>query len=464
LQHAEHGNPLLNAASKVFRTYLPELRSPTLLPDAKWSLAGILFSVFGGLAAVKVIAIFIPKAEFGRASLVLGVVGLLTLLMVNPLLTAHLRLYFDHMGSGRAENYFQGLLLGVGILSTVCYTLFAILGRSRGNGLYLGLVLPAALLLLVQPYANATNNYLEGQRLYRPLAFASLLLKTSPVIFLLGLLVTGMSGAYCIILSQALAALALVLVFAHRRPRAQQPNVGSSGLEETPGSAGLARRFAGGIYLASFFGWVLTTSDRYVVGHYLSLSAVGIYAMNYGLWSLPYQMLNGWLDTVTRSRIYARAAHSDWPALTRSLWLRVVAGLAAASAGTILLCLIGKRIAFMLLGESYWSSWKLMAFIAAGHIFFVIGSSAVTVLFAMKNTRVLSLANVAGAMVNVLLNIYLIPRWGILAAGATTFLCYVLWASILLAGTVFLTSRLKARQQAELTAGPICAARVLVEP
>ena len=55
-------------------------------------------------------------------------------------------------------------------------------------------------------------------------------------------------------------------------------------------------------------------------------------------------------------------------------------------------------------------------------------------------------------------------RWGILAAGATTFLCYVLWASILLAGTVFLTGRLKARQQAELTAGPICAARVLVEP
>jgi O-antigen/teichoic acid export membrane protein len=446
---------------------LPELRSPTLRPDAWWSLAGNLFSVLGGLAAVKVIAAFVPDAEFGRASLALGVIGLLTLFLLNPLSTAHLRLYFDHTNGGSSDSFyvrFKWLLVGVGLLSIVCYTLIAVIGGWAGNRLYLGLVLPAAVLLFVQPHASATNNYLEARRRYRPLAFATLLFKAGQVPLLLGLLVIGLSGAYGIILSQALASLALVLVFADRRHLSTQPSVRSSGLEEAQASRGLASRFAGGVYLATFFGWVLTTSDRYVVGHYLSLRAVGIYAMNYGLWSLPYQILNGWLDSVSRSRTYTRAAEGDWQAVSRSLWLRVFAGLAAASAGTILLCFVGRPVALMLVGESYWSSWRLMLLIAAGHIFFVIGQSTVTVLFAAKNTSILSLANVAGAAVNVLLNIYLIPRWGIVAAGATTLLSYVLWAFILLAGTVSLIRSLKARQEPESTAGLICAERVLVEP
>jgi O-antigen/teichoic acid export membrane protein len=467
LERAEDRSPFLNINLKALYSYLPELRSHTFFPDAGWSLAGNLFSVFGGLAAVKVIAAFVPNAEYGRASLVLGVIGLLTLLLVNPLLTAHLRLHFDHANAGGADPFykrFKWLLVGVGMFSTVGYALIAIIGRSTGNGLYLALVLPAALLLFVQPQASATNNCLEAQRRYRPLAFASLLLKAGQVPLLLGLLATGASGACCIILSQALASLALVLIFADRRHRPTQPSARSSGLGEAPGSMGFASRFAGGIYLATFFGWVLATSDRYVIGHYLSLSAVGIYAMNYGLWSLPYLILNGWLDTASRSRIYARAAKGDWRAVGRSLWLRFLAGLAGALGGTVLLCFVGRSIAFMVFGERYWSSWGLMVLIAAGHIFFVIGQSTVTVLFAAKNTHIISLANVAGATVNVLLNIYLIPRWGIISAGATTLLSYVLWACILLAGTVPLIRGLKARQEPDLTVGSICATPVLVEP
>jgi O-antigen/teichoic acid export membrane protein len=118
----------------------------------------------------------------------------------------------------------------------------------------------------------------------------------------------------------------------------------------------------------------------------------------------------------------------------------------------------------MLLGGSYWFSWKLMILIAGGHIFFVIGSSAVTVLFAAKNTNILTLANISGATVNVLLNIYLIPRWGIIAAGMTTLLSYILWASILIAATTFITRSLKALQEQESTPALTRPARVLVQP
>ena len=450
------GSSLINAAWKVLSEYLPELRSRALLPDAWWSLVGNVFSVLSGLAAVKVIARFVPSAEYGRASLALGVIGLLTLFVLNPLLTAHLRLYFDHLKRGSADSYYAGskwLLLCAAIVSTALYALIAIASRWTGNHLYLALLLPAALLLFITPHVTATYNYLEAQRRYRALAFATVLPRAGQVPFLLALLLTDLSGGCDIILSQALAALALVLVFANQGYSSGQPSARPSGSQETKVWGGPASQFCGGLYVATFFGWVLTTSDRYLVGHYLNLSAVGVYAMNYGLWSIPYQILNGWLEIVARSRTYSRAASGDWKVVDRVLWLRVGTAFTAALLGTILLCFVGRRIALMLVGESYWSSWKLMILIASGHIFWVTGSAAMSVLLAGKNANILTVANISGATVNVLLNIYLIPRWGILAAGATTLLSYVLWACILVAGAASLMRRLRTGQENERSPG-----------
>jgi O-antigen/teichoic acid export membrane protein len=218
-------------------------------------------------------------------------------------------------------------------------------------------------------------------------------------------------------------------------------------------------RFGLGIYVATLFGWVLTTSDRYLVQHYLTLSAVGLYAMNYGLWSLPYQILNGWLDMSVRARTYTQAARNDWAGVQRLLQARLAVGAALAIGGTVLIYLVGKPIALSLLGRSYWHGRQLMMLIAAGHVFFVLGSSAVTALFAAKNTQVLTVANTSAGVFNLLLNVVLIPRWGIVAAGATTLLSYMLWAAILMLGTVLLLGKFKTRQGGtalEMTPNPAC--------
>ena len=74
-----------------------------LLPDAFWTLANNVMSVLGGLAVVKLVSLLVPAGIRG-ANLALGIVALLTLLIVNPVLTAQLRLYFDHARPGAAAR------------------------------------------------------------------------------------------------------------------------------------------------------------------------------------------------------------------------------------------------------------------------------------------------------------------------------------------------------------------------
>ncbi len=80
-----------------------------LLPDAFWTLANNVISVLGGLAVVKLVSLLVPAGDYGDANLSLGIVALLTLFIVNPVLTAQLRLYFDHARPGAASSYVRSV-------------------------------------------------------------------------------------------------------------------------------------------------------------------------------------------------------------------------------------------------------------------------------------------------------------------------------------------------------------------
>src|SRR6266403_1489182 len=109
-------------------TFLPVargIRSPQLISDASWSLVSNLGTVVGGLATLRVITSLVSVPQYGEAILALGVVGLISFFTVNPLFTAHLRIYFDHLKTGQSQTYLKQLrvlLLMAGALSILIYT------------------------------------------------------------------------------------------------------------------------------------------------------------------------------------------------------------------------------------------------------------------------------------------------------------------------------------------------------
>src|SRR5690348_6732516 len=110
--------------SETFVSVTKRIRSPQLISDASWSLVSNLGSVVGGLATLRMITSLVSVREYGEATLALGVVSLISFFTVNPLFTAHLRIYFDHLKAGQSQTYLRrlrGLLLMAGALSILIY-------------------------------------------------------------------------------------------------------------------------------------------------------------------------------------------------------------------------------------------------------------------------------------------------------------------------------------------------------
>jgi O-antigen/teichoic acid export membrane protein len=395
--------------------------------DSFWSLLGNVAGIIGGVLQYKVIAALVPADQYGRAALVLGVLALLNMFLVNPLATAQLRLFFDYAQKGMAVQYQRRFRVLLYVVSGVCvlgYVVFALLARDGGNHVYWGLALPAVLVLISTPQATATSNFLELKRQYRDLSMATLVGRLSLLGILVLLLWTALPRATAIVLTNALAPLLVIQCF-ERRARVGQSIEAAGRNHRIPWLSMVGAGFAGALYLSNFMMWCITTSDRYVIGHYLPLHDVGVYTMNYGLWSVPYLALVGWLDLTVRARFYARAASGDWAGAKRMTLVRLAFAFGVSVVGTAALYVIGPLVARWFLGPGYAASTSLMMTLAIAHVFYVAANSVMPVFLAAKKAGYIVASNTVAAGVNIVLNIWLVPKYGIYAAAANTLVAYV---------------------------------------
>jgi O-antigen/teichoic acid export membrane protein len=411
-------------------------RSPQLISDAAWSLVSNLGTVIGGLATLKIITSLVNVPQYGEATLVLGIVGLINFFTINPLFTAHLRIYFDHLKTGLGHAYLRQLrvlLLLAGMLSVLIYTSLATCFALNGYRLYLSLLFPVTLLILLQPLLTATTSLLEAHRKFERLALANIVNKVGQVPILALLLFAQIAGSKAIILAQALVVVPILfLLFSELRSQKEGVRSSPAHVLSTPQFLrGALAQIGWPLLFANIVGWIFTTSDRYLLEHFRGIAEVGIYAANYGLWSIPYQILNSWIETFVRPRLYAAAADHDTERMKQILKWRTAIGLTLGVSGTLLLLLVGQPLAMVLLGRKYWFGRQLMLGIAGAHVLYVVGSGVVSLLIAEKRVGELMKVNIASAASNILLNLVLLPKYGVLGAGWSTLISYLIWVSLL---------------------------------
>src|SRR5882762_2320453 len=142
-------------------------RSPRMRADAFWTFTNNVLGVVCGIAIFRIISKVVTAADYGKAALVLGIVGLLTQFIAGPKILAHLRLYFEHSRGGRGPMYevaVRRVLLGTAAWMAAAYLVFAAVNRELSNPTYWVLALPAMLLLVLQTQLTGTFAFLEAQR------------------------------------------------------------------------------------------------------------------------------------------------------------------------------------------------------------------------------------------------------------------------------------------------------------
>jgi O-antigen/teichoic acid export membrane protein len=175
---------------------------------------------------------------------------------------------------------------------------------------------------------------------------------------------------------------------------------------------------------ANVASWVVFSSDRFIISHFLGVSAVGIYSAAYGLGSLPIIILAimGFVLPSTLSKLYEENKRYELKIIlsyslkySTMLAIPFCLGIAVLSE-PILNILSTSKIATQ--GQI------ILVFESLNSFILIFGGIISHILVVVKNTKIIGISWLFGAIANFCLNFIMVPRFGLLGAAISTLLSY----------------------------------------
>jgi O-antigen/teichoic acid export membrane protein len=172
--------------------------------------------------------------------------------------------------------------------------------------------------------------------------------------------------------------------------------------------------------------WVVASSDRYVIAYFLGATSVGIYSAAYGIGTIPLMAAEvlGFVLPPTLSKLYDEGRMTEVKThlsyslkYLLALVIPFVFG-AAVLAEPVLRLFSTPEIASQ--------GYLVLPIVALSTLFFVVGSIPTQILFLVRKTKIIGIAWIAAALINLVLNILIVPYIGILGAAITTLIAYLL--------------------------------------
>jgi len=172
--------------------------------------------------------------------------------------------------------------------------------------------------------------------------------------------------------------------------------------------------------------WLLNSSDRYVIGGFLGTSAVGYYSPGYTLGSI-LQMFVAPLNFMLPMILSKHYDGGNLEETKRYLSYSLKYFLAVAIPGAFGLSLLSRPLLEILsTPEIAEQGYFITPFVAIGAIFFGIFSVFEKVAMLVKKTKVIGTIWLIAAVLNLGLNILVVPYIGIIAAAMTTLLSFAI--------------------------------------
>lgn len=170
--------------------------------------------------------------------------------------------------------------------------------------------------------------------------------------------------------------------------------------------------------------WVLSLSDRYILGLFRGSQEVGIYSASYAVTEGSLSLLLGVFIVAAgpiAMQIWEKqgvpASQEFLTKLTRYILLICL----PAAVG---LSLLAKPIIYVFVAPEYYEGYRIIPLVASALFFNGVGYSFGLIFGYIKKTYLFMILAVAAALLNVGLNFLLVPRYGYMAAAMTTLIAY----------------------------------------
>lgn len=182
-------------------------------------------------------------------------------------------------------------------------------------------------------------------------------------------------------------------------------------------------------YLLS--GAILSQFDRIIINHHMGNSEAGLYSFAYNIGMLQLMVSNA-IHNAWTPKYYEHMHAGKGKLIVKdaSFFSRLMA------LGACVLILFGMELGKILSSSSYHASLYLIPWIVIGHFFVGLSPFNKNAIIHAKKTYITAAMTLGAGMINIGLNVWLIPRFGSIAAAYSTLFCY-----LLLFFTEFIVSR-----------------------
>jgi len=171
--------------------------------------------------------------------------------------------------------------------------------------------------------------------------------------------------------------------------------------------------------------WIVNLSDRYIIGFFMNMDAVGIYSTAYGLGSLValffFPISTLLLPTITN--LYEK---NNIQELKMYLKYSLKSYLMLAIPCLFGISVISKSLLSTLTTSEFVSGYLIVPIIMLATILFNCSSIGMNVIIFHKKTKSVGLIYSISATINIVMNIVLIPKIGILGAAIATLTAFSL--------------------------------------
>lgn len=180
-------------------------------------------------------------------------------------------------------------------------------------------------------------------------------------------------------------------------------------------------RFGAPLIISDFCAFILTYGDRYFLNHYTDLSTVGIYSLAYKFGMMISILFAAPFVSIWGASMFDYAKKENSAEIYASIMNYFLIGALTIS---LALSVYTKDMLRFMADSAYWSAYKVVPIIAASYV--ISGAMAITgagILIGNK-TKYRALSTLAATIVNITLNILIIPPWGAYGAAISTLLSY----------------------------------------
>lgn len=168
-------------------------------------------------------------------------------------------------------------------------------------------------------------------------------------------------------------------------------------------------------------GNILGTSDQAIITFFCGPEQTAFYSIAYSC-SLVVMMLGNSINQAWTPWLYEKLNVADYNSIRKASKKYLIIALASMS----LLMLLSPEIVLLMGGYSYYGVSSIMPPVMLGCFFWCLYTHFVNIEIYEKKTLGISIRTLLAALVNLVLNVLLIPEFGYLAAAYTTLIGYVL--------------------------------------